>query len=120
MAIEGLPKTSDLPWHVGHNGATNATRHEVQAWARRLLSSEAHRGLVEKQILAGTLPNPEKLLLYYYAYGKPIEQLNVNVTSEDLSSLSVAELLERAKTLSDKLEEAKALEDAIPAKYKIA
>lgn len=118
MAVE--VKHTDLPWHVGQNGATNATRHEVQAWARRLLSSETHRALVEKQLLAGTLPGPEKILLYHYAYGKPIEQLNVNVTTEDLSSLSVAELLERARKLSDTLEEAKSLEDAIPAQYKIA
>lgn len=94
-------------------------RGEAQRRARELLESEDYKASLTRRIKTDSLPAAVETMLWYYAYGKPLESINLNV-KEDLSSLGVDELLRRAKSLSDQLEEAAALEAAIPAEYKVA
>lgn len=109
--------TQSQPWYVGSNGATNFTRHEAQKFARKLVESQDYKDSLERRIKSDSLPAAVECMLWHYAYGKPIEQVALTVIpgTEDLSSLSVDELLKRAKDIGDKLEEAKALAEAIPA-----
>lgn len=104
----------NAPWSIV-GGATNFTRHEIQAWARRLLTSETYRAQVEADLLAKTLPLAHVIMLHHYAFGKPIEQVNLTVqqAQEDLSQLSIKELIQRQAEIAKELQEAEELEAAI-------
>lgn len=107
------------PWSMV-GGATNFTKSEAQRFARQMLQSQTYRDDLERRLLSGTLAPAIETMLWHYAYGKPIEQINLNVSQqEDLSQLSVQELFDRAKKLSDALEEAQQLEAALPTEFKV-
>lgn len=81
-----------------------------------------YRARVQKEAIAGTLPTPIEVLLYHYAYGKPMEQIQLTMTQEveDLSTLSMSDLLTRANDLREAIEEAQQIEAVLPAQYKVA
>lgn len=110
----------EKPWYQGNNGATGLTRGEAQRRARELLEGKDYRDSLSRRIKMDALPAAVEQMLWYYAYGKPIEQVNLNVQHEDLSSLSIEQLQLRAARLAQELEEAQALDEAIPAEFKVA
>lgn len=101
-----------LPWQ-SKGGVTHASMGEIRATARRLLSTEAYLGALEKSLADRTCPPAVEVMLHHYAYGKPAETLNVNMNDEDLSSMSVSQLMDRMKELQASLQEAQAIENAI-------
>lgn len=111
-----------LPWYSGKNGATNFTRWEIQRRARLILESEDYQQSLAERIRDKSLAPGIEAMLWYYAYGKPIENVNIKVSQEeeDLSKLSTQELMERAKKLHEQLEEAAQVEQALPAQYRVA
>lgn len=112
----------DAPWYVGANGATVATRVEAQRFARDLVLSDDYQKNLRVRLLAGTLPAAVEVLLLHYAFGKPLEQVQVQVSSQqqDLSQLSGEELLRRMDEMQAALRDLQELEEAIPARYKVA
>jgi hypothetical protein len=104
------------PWQQGRTGATAFTRSEAQRFARQVVESESYRETVKTRAKNGTLAPAVEQMLWYYAYGKPSEHINMTVTpgTEDLAGMSIEQLQERAQELNNQLEEAKALADAIP------
>lgn len=106
---------------MGTNGATPLTRHEAQRRARSILESEDYQTSLKERIRDKQLPPAVETMLWYYAFGKPMEQVQINVSQqeEDLSTLGTAELLRRAQELAKLLEQAEALDAAIPAEYKV-
>jgi uncharacterized small protein (DUF1192 family) len=98
------------------------TRHQAQVFARSIIESEQYRQTLRERIVDKSLSAAMEALLWYYAYGKPIEQIQMTVAmgQEDLSTLSLEELQERAASLTKALEDAKALDEAIPAQFKAA
>lgn len=119
-AIQNTPN-ANMPWYVGHNGATNFTRHEAQKLARNIVESQDYRDSLTRRIKSDTLPPAVECMLWHYAYGKPIEQVNLNVTQhEDLSALGLDELFLRARELAQQIDEAQQLANAIPAEFKAA
>ena len=76
-------------------------RAEARAVAKLILDSPEYRASIIKRILAGTLPAPIETMLWHYRYGKPVEQVQVNVA--DLSTLSTLELAQRTQELLDQL-----------------
>lgn len=106
---------SMAPWALGPGGVTNFTRHQGQTFARQLLTSQTYRDELQKKIASGTLPPAVEIMLWAYAYGKPPEHIHLSVSPEDLSALSVSELLQRAEALRAQLEEAEEIAKAIDA-----
>lgn len=108
------------PWYMS-GGATTATRGEIQRRARSLLESDDYQASLKRRILSDTLPPAVETMMYYYAFGKPMEQLQItlNQTREDLSGLGVAELIEKAREIQTQLEEARKIEEFIPAQYRV-
>lgn len=107
-----------LPWNITPGmQSTNMQTHELRTWARQMLTSSKYRAALETSLIARTCPPAIESLLYYYAYGKPVENVNLNVTQgqEDLSQLSIPELADRAQAIQDALREAQDLENAISA-----
>ena len=96
-------------------GGTLYSRGEAQRFARQIVESESYRTTVQERASKGTLPPAMEALLWYYAYGKPLEQVQISVTQEDLSQLSLQELQLRATKLAEQLKEAEDLANSIPA-----
>src|SRR5688572_15291641 len=94
-------KNAALPWYTGSNGATTFTRHEAQRFARQIVESQDYRDSLNRRIKSDTLQSGVECMLWHYAYGKPVEQLQITLQpgQEDLSSLSLAELQDRAKAM---------------------
>lgn len=120
MAVSSTALAPTLPWNTPQ-GATPKTRHDIQTWARRALQSPAYRERVEKDLIAGSLNSSVEIMLYHYAFGKPVEnvKVTVGVGEEDYTQMSLEELQERLQRLSGVLDEALELESAIPAQYRI-
>jgi hypothetical protein len=95
-------------------GALNHATREFKAWLDQFFSSDAFREKTMQRILDGTESPQITLYLLQMRYGKPREIVDLNVTTyEDLSTLSVEELHERARELVEQLDDAKALAEAI-------
>lgn len=60
---------------------------------------------LKRRALGGVLAPAVEIMLWHYMYGKPAENVNVDVTykKEDLSKLSDSELAARAKVLSEQI-----------------
>jgi hypothetical protein len=100
-------------------GALNYATREIKEFWHGYFSSQEYREEAKKRILSGSAPTLE-LYLLQLIYGKPREQVDLNISQgpEDLSSLSIGELHARAEQLVNQLAEAKALEEALPAEYR--
>jgi hypothetical protein len=57
-------------------GSKNKTKLEIAEIARQLLESREYRTSLRRRIIDGKSPMIEQLL-YYYAYGRPIERLQL-------------------------------------------
>lgn len=106
----------------GGAGATQLTRGEIAKRARCILESDDYQVSLKERIRDKELPAAVETMLWYYAFGKPMEQVQITMMEgqEDLSTMSVDELLAKAKSLEEALEEAMKLEEALPVEYKIA
>lgn len=112
-----MASAASKPWQVvPGQGVTVFTRHQAQTFARNLLQSETYRESLEERIKQKNLAPAIEALLWHYAFGKPVEQVQISVTQgvEDLSSLTLDELYERSRRYTAELEEARALAEAIP------
>lgn len=58
-------------------GSRNKRSLEIEAWARSIVEHPAVRAQLATQAQAGALPIPLLQMLFYYAYGKPIERHEV-------------------------------------------
>lgn len=79
------------PWYVGYNGATVNTRQEAQRFCRDICSSAEYQTKFRERAVKGELPAAIESLMWYYAYGKPPEQVDLNV-SADMSSMTTEQL----------------------------
>jgi hypothetical protein len=64
------------PWAGRHKGIPNKATREIRELAQRLLSDPAYQAHLKKRLRAGTAGQLE-IVLYYYAYGKPAEKVQV-------------------------------------------
>jgi hypothetical protein len=94
---------------------------DIGGFCRELLRSPDYRESLKTRLVNGTLAPAVEVLLHHYAFGRPTETVSISVqrVEEDLSTVSVDELLERASQLQRQLEDAKQLNDALPAEYKV-
>lgn len=117
-AVPAAPAPAAPNWSL-KGGATPLTRGEAQSFARQLLNSQSYRDSLERRIKADNLAAGVEQMLWHYGYGKPVEQVVMTVQpgQEDLSTLSVDDLLLRAQKLAEALKDAQELEAAIPAQY---
>lgn len=75
---------------------------EAREFARELLNSQVYRENLKLRLMAGDLPANLEAMLFHYAYGKPVETLEV-VKANDFERMSDEELLAAEKTLRELL-----------------
>lgn len=84
--LPGRPFVKGDPRAGRPKGIQNKTTVEIREFARWVLESAKYRKALVRRILAGEAQAIEQLL-FFYAYGKPRERLEV--TTHDISSLRV-------------------------------
>lgn len=66
-----------MPFQKGQGGrpkgAKNLRQPEVAGWARKLVEDRDYRQKFKARLLAGELSPAVETMLWYYAYGKPVE-----------------------------------------------
>jgi hypothetical protein len=65
----------------------NIASREIKDVARRLLEDEAYQARLVTRLRAGKAP-PVEVLLFHYAFGKPVERHEVTTAIGDFSRLS--------------------------------
>lgn len=75
-------------------------RTSAKQFARDIVNSSTYRESIARRVLMDELPAPVEVLLLHYAYGKPVERLEVE-TKNDLSGLTLSQLEERAMMLTN-------------------
>lgn len=88
----------DLPDHVPEP-QPRATNLSIQERAREILSSPEYFQSVLDRLRLGEFPPQMEVLLHHYAYGKPVERVEVKDTTAPLEEVSLAQLKSRAATL---------------------
>lgn len=73
----------------------------AKALSRELLNSKQYRASLLRRILADDLPPAVECRLMDYAWGKPIEKVEVDDKRKQLEQMSTQELRERAALLVD-------------------
>lgn len=90
----------------------SATRARVEAasqFARLVVEDAEYRKSLLDRAKRGVLPPQVETALFYYAYGKPVERVEVEDTTPiDVRQLSEAQLAERARLLAGALDAAAA------------
>jgi hypothetical protein len=75
-------------------------RHSIKQFCQNVLHSREYRESLLRRIDSDTLPAGVETMLYYFAYGKPVERVEFNdVTETNLENASTEELTERAAKL---------------------
>lgn len=100
MAFQkGVPR---LPQAGRRAGTPNKRTATVQEYAKGIVEHPEVRAQLLAQALAGELPPVLMQMLFYYAYGKPIEykELNINNRIDIRVTSTLAEAIDRAYPLA--------------------
>lgn len=98
-----------------HVGSKNVVSNEARAFALEIVRSEEYRASLMSRVRTGTLPPNIEAMLWAYAYGKPMDRLQVEhvVPGAALHEMSLAELGERAALIGKVLLEVGDAEAAV-------
>ena len=76
------------------------TPKSAKDFAKRILSSAQYRESIKRRIVTDTLSAAVECKLYDYAYGKPVDRVEVKDTTDRLEDLTSEELEARAMALA--------------------
>jgi hypothetical protein len=85
-------------------GGQNKTTIEVRAAARTIVDNPNYRAALALRVKSGTAPHMETLL-WHYAYGKPVEKIEVKDTTDEFENITAEQLRERAKLIAQRIVE---------------
>lgn len=71
----------------------------VRKIALEVVDDPAYKERLKVRAMAGTLPPAVESMLWHYAFGKPIDRLEVTDKTHDLANLSDDQLAERAEQI---------------------
>lgn len=91
-------------------GSLNRVTQQAREFARQFLDSEDYRASIERRIKNDALPGGVEVMLWYYAFGKPTDKIEVILEGADaLHDMTEEQLAEAARVLSVEILEAQAL-----------
>lgn len=87
------------------NRITAAGRAEAKQFCLRIVRDPRYAASFAERAFSGTLPAAVEVTMLHYAWGKPVEHIEVGLpqSSVDLSELSDEQLAERAGMIADVL-----------------
>jgi len=74
-------------------------QNEAKSFALEIVRSEEYRHSVRVRAQAGTLPPAIEQMIWYYAYGKPVDKIQVVDPRAGLGDMTPEELSERAELI---------------------
>jgi len=86
------PRRPDAP-------VPKAKKLTAKAFSEEILNSDEYRSALLCRILMHTLPPQIESLLYHYAYGKPVEHVEVKDVTDPLEEFSAEQCEKRALQL---------------------
>jgi hypothetical protein len=96
---------------------TEISINKARELAAQIIEDPEYRRQLLRRARFGVLPPQIETMLWYYLFGKPQENIQVNVTSnDDLENLTDEELVERAAELAELTLETKELNLSIKRK----
>lgn len=72
----------------------------AREFARRIVTDKIYQDNLLDRARCGDAPPQIETLLWHYAFGKPVDELNVTV-SDDLSQVSLGDLKQRLNDLEE-------------------
>ena len=72
----------------------------AKTFSKGILNSEEYRASIRRRVITDTLPPAVECKLYEYAYGKPVDSVEVKTSSDTLSELTVEQLEAKALALA--------------------
>jgi hypothetical protein len=82
----GKPFVKGDPRAGRKKGIPNKATGELREFAQRILESEEYRESVRRRVIDGASPKIEELL-YFYAYGKPADTLDLSNSDGTLKQI---------------------------------
>lgn len=101
----GLPSVEEEMRQRAAGGTVSDTLDQepetltAKEFAKRILNSREYRQSIKDRISLHALPPGLEVLLYHYAFGKPVDKLEVNDTTVSLDNVSLDSLKERVAFL---------------------
>ena len=91
---------TDTPASSSPTSDTAPKKLTVKSLAKGILESVEYRRSVARRVADGTLPPAVECKLYEYAYGKPVDKVEINDKRNNLEDLSTEQLEARAMELA--------------------
>jgi hypothetical protein len=83
-------------------------------FAKKILNSKEYRQSIRDRIQLHSLPPGIETLFYHYAFGKPVDKLEVNDTTVSLDNVSLDSLKERVSFLLSVIDQLSDESDTAP------
>ena len=93
VVVKIMPFTFGNPGRP--KGSTGRKANEVRDAARAIVDDPDYRLSLKARVMLGTAPHMEPLL-WHYAYGKPIERVEVKDTTNEFDGLTAEQLRREA------------------------
>jgi hypothetical protein len=79
---------------------------EAKNFAQGIITSPEYRESIKRRVKEGKLAAPIEQLLWYYAYGKPVDKIDLTMDDgRELEGMTTEELAEEARMLAAALRE---------------
>jgi hypothetical protein len=102
----GRPFVKGDPRAGRPKGRRSDAQLACEQFAREVISSPEYRESVWRRVREDSLPPAVECLLHHYAYGKPVDRIEVKQVEEDFSVLTPEFLQERFSAVARILEQA--------------
>lgn len=96
MSAEPLP----FPARPAGSPLGRAQRNEAKLFALQIVRDPEYRSGLLRAARARKLPPAIETMLWHYAYGKPVEKIDIGLSTDELEEMSDLELAKRAAMLA--------------------
>lgn len=90
----------NTPSSATTEASTTPRKLTAKAFSKAILESADYAASIQRRILADTLPPAVEVKLYEYAYGKPVDKVEVRDKTNPLEELTMEQLETRAMKLA--------------------
>ena len=118
MALKSLAEALGLDIPTSQTPSEPQKKQSAKQISKALLQSEEYLASLRRRIITDSLPAAVECKLYDYAFGKPIDKVEIKDTTERLEDLSSQELEARAQALVAMAQQLQATGDELQATKK--